>query len=82
MLKAASPLQQAARIKAPRLLVHGERDRRVPIVHARGMRDALRQNGQGPEWLVFPDEAHGWQKLENQRAFALRMEAFLARHLK
>jgi len=82
MLKAASPLQQAARIKAPVLLVHGELDRRVPIVHAREMRDALRKNGQEPEWLVFPEEAHGWKKLENQRAFALQLEAFLARHLK
>ena len=81
MLKAISPLQQAARIKAPVLLVHGEADRRVPFVHAKEMREALRKNGQEPEWLTFPDEAHGWQKVENQRAFALRLEAFLARHL-
>ena len=46
------------------------------------MREALRKNGQEPEWLTFPGEGHGWQKLENQRAFALRLEAFLARHLK
>ncbi len=82
MLKAASPLQQAVHIKAPVLLVHGERDRRVPIVHAREMREALRLHGREPEWLVFPDEAHGWQKLENQRAFALKLEAFLSRHLR
>lgn len=82
MLKAASPLQQAARIRAPVLLIHGERDRRVPIVHAKQMRDALRAQGQDPEWLTFPDEGHGWRRLENQRAFALRLEAFLARHLR
>jgi dipeptidyl aminopeptidase/acylaminoacyl peptidase len=82
MLKAISPLQQAARIKAPLLLVHGEADRRVPFVHAKEMREALRRNGQEPEWLTFPEEAHGWRKLENQRAFARRLESFLAQHLK
>ena len=82
MLEAASPLRQAARIKVPVLLVHGERDRRVPIVHAKEMREALRKNGQEPEWLVFDDEAHGWLKPENQHAFARKLESFLAKHLK
>jgi dipeptidyl aminopeptidase/acylaminoacyl peptidase len=82
MLKAISPLQQAARIKAPVLLVHGEADRRVPFVHAKEMREALRRNGQEPEWLTFPEEAHSWRKLDNQRAFARRLESFLAQHLK
>jgi dipeptidyl aminopeptidase/acylaminoacyl peptidase len=82
MLKAISPLQQAARIKTPLLLIHGEADRRVPFIHAIEMRDALRRNGQEPEWLTFPEEGHGWVKAENRRAFALKLESFLARHLK
>lgn len=82
MLKAISPLQQAARIKAPVLLVHGELDKRVPFVHAKEMREALRKNGQEPEWLVFPDETHGWNKTENQRIFARKLESFFAEHLK
>ncbi len=82
MFKAISPVQQAARIRAPVLLVHGEEDRRVPLVHAREMRDALRQAGREPEWLTFPGEGHGWQRLETERAFAQRLEAFLARHLR
>ena len=82
MLKAISPLQQAARIKAPVLLVHGEQDQRVPFIHAKEMREALRKGGQEPEWLVFPDETHGWNKTENQRAFARKLESFLAKHLK
>jgi len=82
MLKAISPLQQAARIKAPVLLVHGESDKRVPFVHAKEMREALRRHGNEPEWLTFSDEAHGWQKPENQVAFARKLEDFLAKHLK
>lgn len=81
MLRANSPALQAARIQAPVLLVHGERDRRVPIVHARDMRKALQAAGKEPEWLVFDLEGHGWYKQENQIAHARRVEEFLAKHL-
>jgi len=81
-INAASPLQQAARIKAPVLLIHGALDRRVPLEHAQNMRKALRRNGQEPEWLVFDDEGHGWNRIDNQRAMALKIESFLAQHLK
>ena len=81
MLKAISPVQQAARITAPVLLAFGGQDLRVPLVHGREMRDALTQAGRMPEWIVYPEEGHGWRKLENQHDFARRLEAFFARHL-
>ena len=82
MLKAVSPVQQAARIRAPVLLAYGELDRRVPLVHGREMRDALTAAGRPPEWIVYPGEGHGWRKPENRHDFARRLEAFLAQHLK
>ncbi len=82
MLKAVSPVEQAARIKTPLLLAYGARDRRVPIEHGERVRKAMRAAGQEPEWVVYSDEAHGWLKLENQVDFANRFEVFLARHLK
>lgn len=81
MLRANSPVLQAARIKAPVLLVHGGADRRVPMVHARDMRKALQAAGNEPEWLVFDLEGHGWYKPENQVIHARRVEEFLAKHL-
>ncbi len=81
MLRQNSPVLQAARIRAPVLLVHGSLDQRVPVVHARDMRKALREAGQEPEWLLFDGEGHGWRKPENQLTRARRVEAFLARHL-
>ena len=82
MLKAASPQEQAARIKAPLLLVYGSSDMRVPIEHGIRMRDALKAAGHPPEWLVYGGEGHGWLKSENQIDFAQHIEAFLARNLK
>ena len=82
MLAAASPLAQAERIKAPLLLAFGGEDRRVPLEHGTRMRDALTAAGHPPEWVLYPDEGHGWLKLENRYDFARRMEAFLDRNLK
>jgi dipeptidyl aminopeptidase/acylaminoacyl peptidase len=81
MLRAHSPVLLAARIKAPVLLVHGERDKRVPLVHARDMRKALQAAGNDPEWLTFDLEGHGWHKPENQLIHARRVEEFLRKHL-
>lgn len=81
-LAETSPLNQAARIKAPVMLAMGGADRRVPIEHGTKMRDALRSAGNDPEWVVYPDEGHGFFKLENRIDYAERLERFLAKHLK
>ncbi|KQW44618.1 MULTISPECIES: prolyl oligopeptidase family serine peptidase [unclassified Roseateles] len=81
MIVANSPVKQAARIKAPVLLAFGEADRRVPLAHGERMRRALREAGNEPEWLTYPGEGHGFAVLKNRVDFALKMEAFLAKHL-
>lgn len=81
-LTAVAPVAQAARIKAPVLLAMGALDRRVPLAHGTRMRDALREAGNAPEWVVYDDEGHGWLTLKNRVDFAQRLEAFMARHLK
>ena len=81
MLLANSPLEQAARIKKPLLLVHGAEDRRVPLVHAKDLREAMTKAGNAPEWHVYDDEGHGWRRQVNQVDFAKRFEAFLGKHL-
>jgi dipeptidyl aminopeptidase/acylaminoacyl peptidase len=81
MMTANSPRFQAAKVKAPVLIVHGANDVRVPIRHGEAMRDALKAAGQQPEWLVFPDEGHGFRRAANRIAYYKAIEAFLARHL-
>jgi dipeptidyl aminopeptidase/acylaminoacyl peptidase len=82
VLAAHAPLLHADRIKAPVLLVHGGADRRVPIQNGELMRDALLKLGKPVEWVVYPNEGHGFQHLESKLDFYRRVEAFLARHLK
>jgi dienelactone hydrolase len=82
MLDSVTPVLLADRIRAPLLLAYGGQDRRVPLVHGTRMRDALFAAGRPPTWVLYPDEGHGWYKLENRLDFARRLEEFLALHLK
>jgi dipeptidyl aminopeptidase/acylaminoacyl peptidase len=63
------------------LIVHGAGDRRVPIKHAEGMRDALKATGKEVEWVIYSDEAHGFMKPENRIDRYKKIEAFLRKHL-
>lgn len=76
-----SPVRQAQYIKAPVLLVHGALDKRAGIEQATDMRAALTDAGRPPEWLLAPDEGHGFFGTRSLTAFYQRLESFLARHL-
>ena len=66
-LDGVSPLKHADRITAPLLLVHGERDERVPISHGKRMLSAMEDLRKDVEWLSFDDEGHGIIHVENER---------------
>jgi acetyl esterase/lipase len=81
-LRDAAPVNQAARIKAPVLLVAAGRDRRVPLVHMTRMRDALTAAGNPPQWVIYDLEGHGWLREDSHSDFARQLERFLAQHLR
>lgn len=76
-----SAVEQAANIKAPLLLAYGGADVRVPLIHGDRMRSALDTHGKAYEWVVYPDEGHGFNQDDNRRDFYTRMLAFLRKHL-
>jgi dipeptidyl aminopeptidase/acylaminoacyl peptidase len=78
----SSPARNADRIKAPVLLVMGEADVRVPLIHGETMRDALKKAGKNVEFVTYEDEGHGFNKQDNVVDFYTRIEKFLATHLK
>lgn len=80
-LRARSPAQNADKIKAKVLLVHGGEDTQVPIVHANKMRDALEKAGNPPEWLLFEREGHGYADVNNRIEYYKKLEAFLDKHI-
>jgi dipeptidyl aminopeptidase/acylaminoacyl peptidase len=81
-LKDTSPLEQAAKVRRPLLMAYGAADRRVPIKHGTDFRDAVTRTNKDVEWVVYPEEGHGWRMLETQVDFWTRVEKFLDRHLR
>jgi len=80
-LKATSPVEQAARITAPLLLAYGGADERVPIYHGRQFHDAVTRTNKDVEWVLYPDEGHGFAVEKNSLDFWTRVEAFLDRNI-
>ncbi len=81
MLEAQSPLNSAANIRAPLLVVQGANDPRVRKAESDRMVIALRDRGQDVGYLVAPDEAHGYAGRDNKMALYAAMEKFFARHI-
>ncbi len=80
-LLARSPLTKADVIETPLLVVHGANDPRVKQRESDQLVVALRERGVEVEYLVAPDEGHGFRAPENRMALAVAMEEFLAEHL-
>lgn len=77
---AASPLANAAKIKAPVLMAYGAQDLRVPLVHGEKMRDALLRAGTPVEWVAYPEEGHGFALTANRMDYYRRVARFLGAH--
>ncbi|MBD3869638.1 MAG: S9 family peptidase [Acidobacteria bacterium] len=80
-LIARSPLFHCEQIKAPLLVVHGANDPRVKQHESDQIVVALRQKDKPVEYVVAPDEGHGFRAPNNRKALAVAMERFLAKHL-
>jgi dipeptidyl aminopeptidase/acylaminoacyl peptidase len=80
-LKERSPLHTAAKIKTPLLVVQGANDPRVNKREADQIVIALRDRGFPVEYLVAPDEGHGFRRPVNNLAMYMATEKFLAKQM-
>jgi hypothetical protein len=80
-LKEMSPLNSAARIRAPLLVIQGANDPRVNKAESEQIVVSLRDRGRPVEYLLAPDEGHGFAGRENRLAVAAAMEKFFAAHV-
>ncbi|HUI53843.1 MAG TPA: alpha/beta fold hydrolase [Bryobacteraceae bacterium] len=76
-----SPLNSAAKIKTPLLVVQGANDPRVNRSEAERIVIALRDRGFPVEYMMAPDEGHGFARPVNNMAMFMASEKFLAKHL-
>ena len=80
-LDAQSPLNFADRITTPLLVIQGANDPRVKQRESDQIVVALRDRDYPVEYLVAPDEGHGFRGEENRMAMTVSIESFLAEHL-
>jgi dipeptidyl aminopeptidase/acylaminoacyl peptidase len=76
-----SPHRYIDRWKTPTLILHGEKDYRVPVSEALLLFEALKLHGVDAELVIFPDENHWILRPRNTRQWYEACEAFLARHM-
>jgi dipeptidyl aminopeptidase/acylaminoacyl peptidase len=55
----SSPIEYIDRVKTPTLLLHGERDDRVPVTQAYEFHRALERRGVETKMIVYPRTPHG-----------------------
>jgi dipeptidyl aminopeptidase/acylaminoacyl peptidase len=76
-----SPLSRARDIKIPLLIAQGANDPRVKQAESEQIVAALVAAGIDHEYMLFPDEGHGFAKPENRIKFYTAAERFLAKYL-
>jgi dipeptidyl aminopeptidase/acylaminoacyl peptidase len=80
-LERQSPLNSANKIKAPLLVVQGANDPRVNRAESEQLVIALRDRGFPVEYILAPDEGHGFARPINNLVLFTTAEKFLAKHL-
>ena len=76
-----SPISHFDQLMVPLMIVQGENDKRVPKDETELIIKTLKSQGRTVEYMGFPDEGHGFSRLENKLTCFANIEKFLAEHL-
>ena len=80
MLRERSPITWVENVRAPLLVLQGANDPRVVKAESDQMVERLREMGREVEYVVFPDEGHGFTKRVNTlRGYRLAADFFQRR---
>lgn len=82
MLKDISPLFHADRIRKPLIVFQGENDPRVIKPESDEIVAAVKKNGVPVEYVLFPEEGHGFSKKADQLTTYSKTLEFLDKYLK
>jgi dipeptidyl aminopeptidase/acylaminoacyl peptidase len=81
LLVERSPLTSAGKIKTPLMIAQGANDPRVNHAESEQIVVALRDRGFPVEYLLIPDEGHGFARPVNNMASVMATEKFFAKYL-
>jgi dipeptidyl aminopeptidase/acylaminoacyl peptidase len=81
LLEQLSPIHKVDRVIAPTIVLHGANDTNVPVVEAEQVVENLQQRGVPVKYVLFPDEGHGWGKVENRVTSDVEIVRWFEAHL-
>jgi len=81
MLRSLSPIHKLDRVKAPTIVLHGANDTNVPVVEAEQVVETLKKRGVPVQYVLFPDEGHGFRKVPNRVKATVETVRWFARYL-
>ena len=82
LLRRLSPIHKVDRVTAPTIVLHGANDTNVPVVEAEQVVESLRKRGVPVEYVLFPDEGHGWRKTVNRIRSTVAVTRWFEKYLK
>lgn len=81
LLNSLSPFSKLDQIRTPLMVQHGANDTNVPVIEAEQVVDSLKKRGVPVEYILFPDEGHGFLKQTNQIRSTVSLVEFFLEHL-
>ncbi len=81
MLRDLSPIYKLDRVKAATIVLHGANDTNVPVVEAEQVVNTLKKQGVPVEYVLFPDEGHGWRKVNNRIRSTVEITRWFVKYL-
>jgi dipeptidyl aminopeptidase/acylaminoacyl peptidase len=82
LLKKLSPIHRVDRVRAPTIVLHGANDTNVPVIEAEQVVENLKRRNIPVEYVLFPDEGHGWRKTPNRIRSTVRIVSWFEKYLK
>lgn len=80
-LRSISPIHRADRIRCPLLVFQGDHDVRVPPEESEQIVETVRRNEGDVEYVVYPEEGHGFHRRAHRLDLADRVVRFVERTL-
>lgn len=82
MLRKLSPIHRLDLVRTPTIVLHGANDTNVPVIEAEQVVENLKRRNIPVEYVLFPDEGHGWRKTPNRIRSTVRIVNWFEKYLK
>src|SRR5262249_32009300 len=82
LLRRLAPIHKIDRVTAPTIVLHGANDTNVPVIEAEQVVENLKKRSVPVEYVLFPDEGHGFRKTTNRIRATVAIVAWFTKYLK